>query len=262
MAAFVLITPVPSAGQPWRMPPSAVVRRPRLSKLSEPARVKRSWPWRRTTKKPSPWIERSVARPVSWPSEDGEVHGWFYPPTNPSVTADPAELPPLITISHGGPTGFSPAYLRLSVQFWTTRGIAVLDVNYGGSAGYGRAYRERLRGRWGIVDVRDCAEGAEAMGVRSLRGLGPEDLPRAEATLEPVTFRRVRHIITEMDPHLEGRFRFERRLLDNLGHRYSPSKMQSTNCKLSAGCPSGGPDEPAHCSDRPGTERTANCRRP
>jgi dipeptidyl aminopeptidase/acylaminoacyl peptidase len=108
------------------------------------------------------WI--SLPEPVSWSSEDGDVHGWFYPPTNPTATAGPAELPPLITISHGGPTGFSPAELRLVVQFWTTRGIAVLDVNYGGSSGYGRAYRERLRRRWGIVDVRDCAEGAEAMG--------------------------------------------------------------------------------------------------
>jgi dipeptidyl aminopeptidase/acylaminoacyl peptidase len=108
------------------------------------------------------WI--SLPQPVSWPSEDGEVHGWFFPPTNPTATAGVGELPPLITISHGGPTGFSPAELRLVVQFWTTRGVAVLDVNYGGSAGYGRAYRERLRGRWGIVDVRDCAEGAAAMG--------------------------------------------------------------------------------------------------
>lgn len=108
------------------------------------------------------WI--SAARPVSWPSEDGEVHGWYYPPTNPETRAAEGELPPLMTISHGGPTGFSPAVFRLDVQFWTTRGVAVLDVNYGGSSGYGRAYRERLRRRWGLVDVRDCAAGAAAMG--------------------------------------------------------------------------------------------------
>ncbi|GAA3603000.1 S9 family peptidase [Microlunatus ginsengisoli] len=108
------------------------------------------------------WV--SLASPVSWPSDDGEVFGWFYPPTNPQAGAGADELPPLMTLSHGGPTGFSAPDFKLAVQFWTTRGVAVLDVNYGGSAGYGRAYRERLRGRWGIVDVRDCAEGAAAMG--------------------------------------------------------------------------------------------------
>lgn len=106
------------------------------------------------------WV--STARPVSWPSEDGAVHGWYYPPTNPDARP-PAGPPPLLTLSHGGPTGYSPPDYRLAVQFWTSRGIAVLDVNYGGSSGFGRAYRERLRGRWGIVDVRDCAAGAEAM---------------------------------------------------------------------------------------------------
>ncbi|HET9647748.1 MAG TPA: prolyl oligopeptidase family serine peptidase [Microlunatus sp.] len=117
------------------------------------------------------WV--SVPRAVRWASEDGDVHGWFYPPTNPDVTdsgsAGPdGELPPLVTISHGGPTGISPAVFRLGVQFWTTRGVAVLDVNYSGSTGYGRAYQERLRDRWGIADVRDCAAGAEAMGAQGL----------------------------------------------------------------------------------------------
>jgi dipeptidyl aminopeptidase/acylaminoacyl peptidase len=115
------------------------------------------------------WV--SIARPVSWPSDDGEVYGWFYPPTSPDAereVEDSAELPPLMVLSHGGPTGFSPADFGLAKQFWTSRGVAVLDVNYGGSAGYGREYRERLRGRWGIVDVRDCAQGAAAMGDQGL----------------------------------------------------------------------------------------------
>jgi dipeptidyl aminopeptidase/acylaminoacyl peptidase len=76
--------------------------------------------------------------------------------------------PPLITFSHGGPTSNSPAVFDLSVQYWTSRGIAVLDVNYGGSTGYGRRYRERLKGSWGIVDVADCAAGAVAMGEAGL----------------------------------------------------------------------------------------------
>ncbi|SDT28560.1 S9 family peptidase [Microlunatus soli] len=105
----------------------------------------------------------SIATAVSWESELGTVHGWYYPPTNADLTAPDGELPPMITISHGGPTaGSSPAYAR-SIQFWTSRGIAVLDVNYGGSTGYGRRYRERLRRQWGEVDVTDCADGARAM---------------------------------------------------------------------------------------------------
>jgi dipeptidyl aminopeptidase/acylaminoacyl peptidase len=112
------------------------------------------------------WV--STPQAVSWSSDDGVVHGWYYPPSNPQTDPERSsggtELPPLLTISHGGPTSFSPAVFRLAVQFWTTRGVAVLDVNYGGSAGYGRGYRERLRGRWGLVDVRDCAAGAVAMG--------------------------------------------------------------------------------------------------
>ncbi|MCW2811896.1 MAG: peptidase prolyl oligopeptidase active site domain protein [Friedmanniella sp.] len=110
----------------------------------------------------------SRAQAVSWPGEAGEVHGWFYPPRNAEVTAPAGTLPPLVTVSHGGPTSFSPAGFRLAYQFWTTRGYAILDVNYGGSTGYGRAYRDRLQGRWGLVDVADCAAGAEAMGDRGL----------------------------------------------------------------------------------------------
>ena len=106
----------------------------------------------------------SVAEPVSWSSDLGPVFGWFYPPTNRSFAAPDGALAPLITSSHGGPTAFSAAVFSLGVQYWTSRGFAVLDVNYGGSTGYGRAYRDRLRGNWGIVDVADCAAGASAMG--------------------------------------------------------------------------------------------------
>jgi dipeptidyl aminopeptidase/acylaminoacyl peptidase len=127
------------------------------------------------------WVERrrssslelapeaiSVAQPISWPSDLGEVHGFYYPPTNPDFSAPEGSLPPLITLSHGGPTAFSSPALSLSYQFWTSRGYAILDVNYGGSTGYGRAYRERLVGRWGFVDVQDCANGAAAAGARGL----------------------------------------------------------------------------------------------
>jgi dienelactone hydrolase len=106
-----------------------------------------------------------ISRPeaVTWPGRAGVVHGWFYPPTLPDVTGPAAERPPLITVIHGGPTSAARATLDLGTQFWTSRGFAVLDVNYSGSTGYGRAYRNRLRGRWGELDVTDCADGARAM---------------------------------------------------------------------------------------------------
>jgi dipeptidyl aminopeptidase/acylaminoacyl peptidase len=105
----------------------------------------------------------SVAEPVTWPGEQGPVHGWLYPPMNPDFTAPTGARPPLMVLSHGGPTGFASGMFSIGYQFWTSRGFAVLDVNYGGSAGFGRAYRERLRGQWGVVDARDCISGALAM---------------------------------------------------------------------------------------------------
>src|SRR5207302_1069383 len=74
--------------------------------------------------------------------------------------------PPLLVMSHGGPTSATTSALRLTIQYWTSRGIAVLDVNYGGSTGYGRAYRQRLNGQWGVVDVDDCMNGARYLAER------------------------------------------------------------------------------------------------
>jgi len=107
-----------------------------------------------------------VSRPeaVSWTNGAGEqVHGILYPPANAGVAAPAGTLPPLLVRTHGGPTSMTAPAFGLDTVFWTSRGIAVLDVNYGGSTGYGRAYRERLRGSWGLVDVDDCASGALAM---------------------------------------------------------------------------------------------------
>ncbi len=87
-------------------------------------------------------------------------HAFYYPPENRDFIGLDDELPPLIVMSHGGPTGASHNGLKMVVQFFTSRGFAVVDVNYGGSTGYGRAYRERLKSNWGIVDVRDCSQAA------------------------------------------------------------------------------------------------------
>lgn len=103
----------------------------------------------------------SIPRSIEFPTEAGRTaHGFFYAPANSDFTAPQGELPPLMVISHGGPTGSTSTVFDPKIQYWTSRGIAVLDVNYGGSTGYGRAYRERLNGNWGVVDVDDCVNGA------------------------------------------------------------------------------------------------------
>jgi dipeptidyl aminopeptidase/acylaminoacyl peptidase len=109
----------------------------------------------------------SVPRAIEFPTEGGlTAHGFFYPPQNPDFRAPDNEKPPLIVKSHGGPTAAASTALSLPVQYWTSRGFAVLDVNYGGSSGYGRQYRERLNKKWGIVDVDDCVNGARYLADR------------------------------------------------------------------------------------------------
>jgi dipeptidyl aminopeptidase/acylaminoacyl peptidase len=109
----------------------------------------------------------SVPQPIEFPTEHGRTaHGLYYPPWNRDFEAPAGDLPPLLVRCHGGPTGAATAELRLEYQYWTSRGIAVLDVNYGGSSGYGRAYRERLNGQWGIVDVDDSVNGARFLAER------------------------------------------------------------------------------------------------
>ena len=107
--------------------------------------------------------EAYISRPqhISFETAPHELtHAWFYPPQNPDYKAAPDELPPLIVLSHGGPTGNSSSAFNMAIQYWTTRGFAIVDVNYSGSTGYGRIYRERLKRDWGIRDVHDCAAAA------------------------------------------------------------------------------------------------------
>jgi len=103
----------------------------------------------------------SLPEPIEFPTEGGKsAHAFFYAPRNPDYTASAGELPPLLVRSHGGPTSATSTGLLWDIQYWTSRGFAVLDVNYGGSSDYGREYRQRLNGAWGVVDVDDCVNGA------------------------------------------------------------------------------------------------------
>ena len=106
---------------------------------------------------------------IEFPTEGGlTAHALFYAPANPDAAAPEGERPPLIVRVHGGPTGAASGTLSLGVQYWTSRGFALVDVNYGGSTGYGRAYRERLYGQWGVVDVNDAINAARHLVERGL----------------------------------------------------------------------------------------------
>ena len=106
----------------------------------------------------------SVPEPFEFPTSGGlTAHALVYPPTNPDFVAPDGERPPLVVAVHGGPTSAASPALNYTIQFWTSRGFTVADVDYGGSSGYGRAYRQRLAGNWGVVDVADCQAAATAL---------------------------------------------------------------------------------------------------
>jgi dipeptidyl aminopeptidase/acylaminoacyl peptidase len=169
----------------------------------------------------------SIGRPIRFTTSDGTTaHAFFYAPCNAGFAAPAGELPPLIVLCHGGPTSMATNALSLAIQWWTTRGFAVVDVNYGGSTGFGRAYRHRLDGRWGVVDVEDCIaaarhlaesglvdpgriaiSGGSAGGFTVLSALAASPVFKAGAShfgiADPMQFRRETH-------------KFEARYLDRL----------------------------------------------
>ncbi len=112
------------------------------------------------------WL--SAPQAISFPSGDHHAHAFFYPPAAQDIVGLPEELPPLVVMGHGGPTSHTTPGLKLAIQFWTSRGIAVVDVNYGGSSGFGRNYRRLLNGSWGIVDVQDCVAATQYLADKGL----------------------------------------------------------------------------------------------
>jgi len=120
----------------------------------------------------------TVAQAIEFPGTGGQSsHGFYYAPTNPDYEGPKGELPPLVVLVHGGPTAHVTTALDLEIQLFTSRGIAVIDLNYGGSTGYGREYRDRLRGTWGVVDIEDSAA-----AVRYLAERGDVDPARVQIT--------------------------------------------------------------------------------
>ncbi len=126
-------------------------------------------PLRRSTETVFDEADISVPEPVEFPTTDGRTaFGLYYPPRNRSFAGPAGALPPLIVTSHGGPTAPAYAAFTVGMQLFTSRGFAVLDVDYGGSTGYGRDYRKRLEGEWGVVDVDDCTNGASWLVERGV----------------------------------------------------------------------------------------------
>ena len=169
----------------------------------------------------------SPAETIEFPTDNGRTaHGFFYPPRNKEFVAPTGERPPLLLISHGGPTSATSDTLSWPIQYWTSRGFAVLDVNYGGSTGYGRSYRQRLDGQWGVVDTDDCTAGA-----RYLAGRGDVDPDRLAirgssaggyTTLCALTFRDVFQAgasyygVSDLEALTRETHKFESRYLDRL----------------------------------------------
>ncbi len=110
----------------------------------------------------------SIGEPIEFPTSHGPGHAFWYAPKNRDFEGPPDALPPLVVLSHGGPTSMTTNHFNLNLQWWTSRGIGVVDVNYGGSTGYGRPFRRLLDGRWGLIDVEDCRAAAEFLVARGL----------------------------------------------------------------------------------------------
>ena len=167
----------------------------------------------------------SIARPLWIEGQAGKIHAWYYPPTNANF-ASPDELPPMIVNTHGGPTALAKASFDPSKQFWTSRGFSILDVNYSGSSGFGRKYRQRLNSNWGVIDVADvvsCVEyaisnsladpkrvaisGSSAGGYLTLQSLVSSELFAAGVSL---------YGIADLNLLVEDTHKFESRYPENL----------------------------------------------
>ena len=177
----------------------------------------------------------STAQPVEFPTENGRTaHAFYYPPKNGDFEGPTDEKPPLLVKSHGGPTGSAGTALDLGVQFWTSRGIGVLDVNYGGSTGYGREYRERLNGDWGVVDVDDCCNAA--LYIVSQGDADPDRLAidggsaGGYTTLAALTFKDVfkagasHYGVSDLEALAKETHKFESRYMDGLVAPYPEGK--------------------------------------
>jgi len=174
----------------------------------------------------------STPQVIEFPTEQGlTAHAFFYAPKNRDYMAPPGAQPPLLVMSHGGPTGATSSILNLMIQYWTSRGIAVVDVNYGGSTGYSRTYCQRLKGQWGVVDVDDCVNSARYLVARG--EVDPDRLAirggsaGGYTTLCALTFRNIFKAgasyfgLSDLEVFAKDTHKFESRYLDWLIGSYA-----------------------------------------
>ena len=202
--------------------------------------VKLDLDWGREILKKSSAIEIdegyiSSPQAIAFPTEDGLIaYAWYYPPKNKDYIAPTGELPPLLVKSHGGPTAAASSTFNLRIQYWTSRGFAYLDVNYGGSTGYGREYRQRLDKNWGIVDVDDCVNGAEYLVQQGKADPNRLAISGGSAggytTLAALTFRDTfkagasYYGVSDLEALAKDTHKFESRYLDRLIGKYPEQK--------------------------------------
>ncbi len=169
----------------------------------------------------------SIPEAIKFPTEKGLIaHALFYKPWNKDYIAPNSELPPLLVFIHGGPTGAASSTLSWMIQFWTSRGFAIVDVNYGGSTGYGRKYRERLNGQWGVVDIDDCVNAAKYLVETGLVDKEKLAIRGGSAggytTINALTFRDIfkagasYYGISDLGVFVGDTHKFESRYLDSL----------------------------------------------
>jgi len=166
----------------------------------------------------------------------GEAFGYYYPPANGAFEAPAGELPPLLVKAHGGPTACTGSSFNPGIQFWTSRGFAVMDVDYRGSTGYGRAYREALKGNWGVVDIEDVCAAAKSLADRGLADPARLCIDGGSAggftTLGALAFRDVfaagcsLYGVADCSALAADTHKFESRYLDGLIGRYPEEKAK------------------------------------
>ena len=177
----------------------------------------------------------STPEPIEFETDGGlTAHAFYYPAKNEDCEGPQGEKPPLLVISHGGPTGSAMTSFNLSYQFWTSRGIAIVDVNYGGSSGYGSQYRRRLNGQWGVVDIADCVNAAlylvEAGEVDGERLMIRGGSAGGYTTLAALTFRDVFRVgasyygVSDLGALAEHTHKFESRYMDSMVGPYPESR--------------------------------------
>ncbi len=178
----------------------------------------------------------SKAELITFEPRTGEAtFAWYYAPKNPKYRAPEGEKVPLIVLSHGGPTAYSSGAFNLAIQYWTTRGFAIVDVNYSGSTGFGRDYRRRLNGLWGIRDVEDCVAAAEYLTLKGQVDPGRLIIKGGSAggytTLAALTFKDVfkagasYYGIGDLELLARDTHKFESRYLDRLVGAYPQEKL-------------------------------------